>query len=223
MNNYNFNNYSNEPPEYGFLTLSFMLEPVSLQSSSRRKELVKTEIRKVTSKLNYLLSGDVKVEIQWMLHEQERYESGYSPDIDNIIKPILDGLSGPEGILIDDCQVQTIGSHWLDWTREEHRINIEIRYLAEDFVPKANLVFVNVGKKLYMPFHTNINQKANELILESLLQMMKLRKEVMDETADYHKSKLFKSGQRFFHKNRVYGEFQTMEIEEFKTYISKKN
>ncbi|MHA7862980.1 RusA family crossover junction endodeoxyribonuclease [Flagellimonas marinaquae] len=108
MYNYNFEKYTDRPPEFGELTLSFSLQPVSLQSSSRKKEFIKNEIRKTTSKLKYLLSGDVKVEIQWILHEQERYESGESPDIDNIIKPILDGISGPNGILIDDCQVQTI-------------------------------------------------------------------------------------------------------------------
>ena len=223
MYNYNFEKYTDRPPEFGELTLSFSLQPVSLQSSSRKKEFIKNEIRKTTSKLKYLLSGDVKVEIQWILHEQERYESGESPDIDNIIKPILDGISGPNGILIDDCQVQTIWSHWLDWTKNEHQINIEIRYRADEFVAKSNLIFVNIGRKLYMPFHTDLDKEANKLIIESLLQMMKLKKEVMDETGDYYLTKFFHSGQRVFHKNRVFEDFRTMEYEEFKTFLSQKN
>jgi len=51
----------------------------------------------------YLPLGDVKVSIEWTLHEQDPYESDAAPDVDNILKPLLDVLCGPDGILIDDC------------------------------------------------------------------------------------------------------------------------
>jgi Holliday junction resolvase RusA-like endonuclease len=215
----NFSNNLNEPPEYGELTMSFSLEPVSLQSKPQKKEFVKNEIRKSTRKLKYFLGGDVKVEIQWLVHEQERYERADSPDIDNIIKPILDGLSGPEGILIDDCQVQTIGSHWVDWTKKEHMINISIHYISEDFFPKKNLVFVNMGNNLFMPFHTNLPKEANILILEHLKKGIDLKDEILDKTGDYHIAKIFSSTQRVFHKSRISGTFKTMELEDFKSSL----
>ncbi len=215
----NFSNNLDCPPEYGELILCFSLEPVSLQSSSVKREFVKAQIKETTKNINYLLSGDVKVEIQWLLHEQQRYESAKAPDIDNIIKPILDGLSGPDGILIDDCQVQTVGSHWIDWTKEEHRINIYIKYIADDYVMKQGLIFVNMGQNLYMPFHTTTSTEGNKLILEHLTKMTVLKNQILEKTGDYYQAKMFNSVQRVFHKSRIFEDFVTIEYEAFKNQL----
>ncbi len=217
MTNYQHN--LNEPPEFGELNFSFDFEPVSLQSNSTKREYVKEEIRKVTKTLNYLLSGDVKVEIQWLVHEQERYESANAPDMDNIIKPILDGLSGPEGVLIDDCQVQTVGSHWIDWTKKEHKINISIRYIPDDYVSKTNLIFVNLGNNLFIPLQTNLPRKAKEIIIEMLEKGMNLRELILQETGDYYQAKLAMSIQRIFHKSRINDKFTIIEKEDYKNLI----
>jgi Holliday junction resolvase RusA-like endonuclease len=209
----------NEPPEYGELTMSFSLEPVSLQSSSIKKEFVKSQIKNKTQSIKYLLSGDVKIEIQWLLHEQQRYESPDSPDMDNIIKPILDGLSGPDGILIDDCQVQTVGSHWIDWTKKEHLINIYIKYIPDDYVMKEGLIFVNIDNNLYMPFNRNTPFFANMIILEQIRKMNDLKNEVLEKTGDYYQAKMFNSIQRVFHKSRIYGDFPSVGFEEFKLQL----
>lgn len=219
MTNYQHN--LNEPPEFGELNFSFDFKPVSLQSNSIKKEYVKTEIKKVTKTLNYLLSGDVKVEIQWLVHEQERYESAHAPDIDNIIKAILDGLSGPDGVLIDDCQVQTIGSHWIDWTKKEHKINISIRYNPDDYVTKKNLIFVNFGNSLFIPLQSNLPIKAKEMIIGVLENGMDLREQILKETEDYYQAKMFMSIQRLFHKSRINANFKIIEKEEFKKLILK--
>jgi Holliday junction resolvase RusA-like endonuclease len=217
MANYSIN--LNEPPKFGELTFSFDFEPVSLQSSSVKREFVKTEIRKITQTLNYFLSGDVKVEIQWLVHEQERYESANAPDMDNIIKPILDGLSGPEGVLIDDCQVQTIGSHWIDWTKREHQINVTIQYIPDDYVTKKNLMFINMGRNLFIPIHSDLPWKVKEVLITHLERGMNLRNQVLQEFGDYYQAKLFMSTQRLFHKSRVNDNFPLMELLDFKTMI----
>jgi len=216
----NFMHNINEPPEYGELTFSFSLEPVSLQSNSRKREFVKSEIRKTTRNLNYLLSGDVKVEIQWLVHEQERYENSDSPDMDNIIKPILDGLSGPEGIIIDDCQVQMVGSHWIDWKKREHQINVSVQYIPDDYVSKQNLIFVNMGNNLFMPFHTDLPKEANQVLLNHLRNGIDLKNQILKGNGDYYQAKLFMSIQRIFHKSRVIGNFKCLEMKEFENFLS---
>lgn len=217
----NFSNNLNEPPEFGELTMTFSLEPVSLQSSSAKREFVKKQIKNTTKNINYLLCGDVKVEIQWLVYEQERYESPDSPDMDNIIKPILDGLSGPDGILIDDCQVQTVGSHWIDWIKKEHGINIYIRYMPDDYVAKKNLIFVNMGDNLFFPFHTDVKNESNLIILEHLNKMTELKNQMMKKTGDYYQAKMFNSVQRIFHKSRVAGIYNTIEYDDFKKMLEK--
>ena len=219
MENYQHN--LNEPPIFGELNFSFDFEPVSLQSNVEKKEYVKREIRKITSPLNYLLSGDVKIEIQWLVHEQDRYENARTPDMDNIIKPILDGLTGADGVLIDDCQVQTIGSHWIDWTKKEHQINISIRYSPDDFVAKRNLIFVNIGKNLFFPVHLDSPWKAKEIIIDRLEEMMNLREKMLIEAEDYYQAKSVMSIQRIFHKSRINDKFSIMENNEFRELIEK--
>jgi Holliday junction resolvase RusA-like endonuclease len=209
----------NEPPEFGELTFSFGFEPVSLQSSSVKRDFIKAEIRKTTNSLNYLLSGDVKIEIQWLVYEQERYESANAPDMDNIIKPIVDGLTGPYGVLIDDCQVQTIGSHWIDWGKHEHQINVSIKYIPDDYVSKTNLIFVHLGSNLYIPMRSDLPRSAVEIIINHLEKGMSLRNEVLRQTGDYYQAKLFMSTQRLFHKSRVIDRYNCIDVEDFKKQV----
>lgn len=217
MGNYTTN--FNGPPEFGELTFAFDFEPVSLQSSATKRKFVKTEIRKITQRLNYLLSGDVKVEIQWLVHEQERYESANAPDMDNIIKPILDGLSGPDGVMIDDCQVQSIGSHWIDWTKHEHKINITVKYIPDDYVTKKNLIFVHMGSNLFIPMHSDLPWSVKENLINHLKHGMNVRNQILKQTGDYYQAKLFMSVQRLFHKSKVISKFTCIELDDIKEIV----
>ena len=71
--------------------------------------------------------------IEWTVHEQDRYESDAAPDVDNILKPLLDGLCGPEGVLIDDCQVQAVDCRWIDWTLREQPVRTDTLGPIEDW------------------------------------------------------------------------------------------
>ncbi len=208
-----------QPPEFGELSFSFEVELVSNQSTKEKKDLIKNEIRKITRELTYLLCGDIKVEIQWLLHEQDRYENAHSPDMDNIIKPILDGLVGVEGIMIDDCQVQTIATHWIDWTARANKITITIQYISEEYIPKNDIAFVNIGKNLYIPINTDIPWTAKELILNHYVKALELRNEMMSKKLDYYSAKLFMPIQRLFHKSRVFDNYTTFSLEEFRDKI----
>ena len=113
--------------------LKFVVEgpPDSQQSRRSEKEAFSASIRVQMGDCAYLLSGDVKVTIEWTLHEQDRCESDAPSDVDNILKPMLDALGGPGGVLIDDCQVQAVDCRWLDWPMREQRAEIVIRFLAD--------------------------------------------------------------------------------------------
>lgn len=55
-----------------------------------------------------------EVTVEWLLHEERRWDTRgvlRSPDVDNIVKPVVDGFCGPRGVLIDDCRVQSIHCH----------------------------------------------------------------------------------------------------------------
>ena len=75
------------------------LSPVRFKASRSRKNILTRSIRQQTMRARYIFTGDVKLDIEWMVHEKDRYESPRSPDIDNILKPIIDSLEGPDGIV----------------------------------------------------------------------------------------------------------------------------
>lgn len=95
-------------PDY---VVEFDFAPVSFQGSQGARRRLEQAVRDAATKPGRLLTGEVGIEIEWFLHEKRRWESPHTlgtPDLDNILKPIIDGLCGPAGLLIDDCQVQSV-------------------------------------------------------------------------------------------------------------------
>lgn len=61
--------------------------------------------------------------------------------MDNIIKPIIDGLTGAKGIIIDDVLFDRVSVNWIDTGLNDHfEINIEYPNLL--YVKKEDLIFV---------------------------------------------------------------------------------
>jgi Holliday junction resolvase RusA-like endonuclease len=134
-----------KPPQCGHIKFEVDKSPVSLQAKPNKKNDLKKFIYRLLKDAEYFLTGDVKIEIEWHVHEQKRYEADTSADIDNIIKPLLDSLCGPSGILIDDNQVQCVTCSWLDvYDFESEKIYISINYLDDEFIAKEGLIFINV-------------------------------------------------------------------------------
>jgi Holliday junction resolvase RusA-like endonuclease len=204
----------------GHIVLRLPIKPVSLQASRRQKEVVTSEIQNITSNFSFILVGDVRISIEWQIHEQDRYESDSSPDVDNILKPILDALSGPKGILIDDCQVQAVSCHWIDLNRYEQQITISIEMLdSDEWLLKDGIVFAHMGKGLCYPIILNGRYAQSELnILESLEDQIIRREELLSEGFDYYDARRSMSVQRVFHISRVQ-EFDVIQIADLKAKL----
>ena len=203
------------PPPPGLLTFEIDLKPVSLQSTSELRQGVKTQVATFVKASEYLLSGEVEVGVTWILHEKERYHGVHSPDIDNILKPLLDGMSGPGRLLVNDCQVQSVRCHWLDWTSHDHRLQFELRFLPNDWIPKKALVWVEVQDKLCMPLNTDAPIAAQQLMVEAWEQMFEARREIVERTNSYSAGKYIMPQQMPFHRARL-GGFEVVEVKEMK-------
>ena len=86
---------------YGFAVIG---SPVSQQSSPRSKQQYQTAVAKAASNsVVNTIKGDerIKIEIDWFSEGSQN-----KPDVDNIIKPILDALKGI--VFVDDNQVDSI-------------------------------------------------------------------------------------------------------------------
>ncbi|MBE9108672.1 RusA family crossover junction endodeoxyribonuclease [Nodosilinea sp. LEGE 07298] len=204
----------------GELEIVINENPVSLQASRRRKDIVTSAIHKITSKCEFILTDDVQIYIEWWIHEQDRYESDSSADVDNIIKPILDAISGPDGILIDDCQVQAVDCRWLDFFSVEQKINIRIKMFDRDgWLLKDGLFFVHMGNGLCYPTWMDKENPENTLsVVEQMEIMLLSRDKVLDKKGDYYLARGLMSVQRIFHISRAKG-FPIFKIEEIKGEI----
>ncbi|MEG4227055.1 RusA family crossover junction endodeoxyribonuclease [Microcoleus sp. N9_B2] len=205
--------------EGGHIVLCLPIEPVSLQADRDKKNVVTSEIQNITSNFSFILVGDVQIDIEWQIHEQKRYESDSSPDIDNILKPILDALSGLKGVLIDDCQVQAVSCHWIDWDSDEQQITIRIRMFGNDeWLLKDGLIFVHMGKGLCYPIVLKeIDPQCALDILEKLEALIILRQKLLDRNINYYTRKIM-SIQRVFHISRL-KDFNVRKIADLKAEL----
>jgi Holliday junction resolvase RusA-like endonuclease len=138
-------------PPPGLLEFTLPLAPVSQQAKSEAKSEFKCAVQAFTKTAQYLLAGDVQLSVEWLVSEQARYETDRSPDVDNILKPLIDSLVGPDGLVIDDNQIQSVSCSWIDWHREEEQIRVELRFLPDEWLQKQGLVFVQFENGLCMP------------------------------------------------------------------------
>jgi hypothetical protein len=67
---------SAEPPPIGaHLELRIDRPPVSVQSSRTSKDAFRNLVRQKAREYEYILTCDVQIEVDWLIHERLRYES----------------------------------------------------------------------------------------------------------------------------------------------------
>ncbi|MCK2113790.1 RusA family crossover junction endodeoxyribonuclease [Pseudomonas juntendi] len=119
-------------------------EIVSTQSRLERKQELTQAIQRELSRFKWLISGSVQIEFAWYLHSIQRQETDKVGDIDNITKPVLDALTGSDGILIDDSQIGSVHTFWM--SRNEQLsysvLRINIQFSNDDCLDKHNLIFI---------------------------------------------------------------------------------
>lgn len=152
------------------LEIKIPIAPVSQQSNRKNKKIIIEAIQTETEKIPYFFVGDVRVDIEWYIHEQLRYEKDSSADVDNIIKPILDSLCGRRGLMINDCQVQSISCTCLDsYIKDEQRLHVKIESLLEDLVISTrDIAFLKIDNVLCFPVGKDIPDKWLKIIFVSL-------------------------------------------------------
>jgi hypothetical protein len=153
----------------------------------------------------------VGVTIELWRREQEQYESDRSADIDNVIKPILDGLVGPEGVMIDDNQVQNVQCYWIQHLEAPKAILTIDNRLREFVDDKDKLVFIHMGKQLYFPLNGFLPNKILLGMLDMLEKYRDTRAELEAQGVGYHDFRYFMPVQRYFHKTRL-SKFRCMEL-----------
>lgn len=137
--------------QYGEYELRLESTPASSQSSRAIKDEYKNKIRHIIKDCSNIFVREIGINIEWITSPKSRYETDKTYDIDNIIKPTLDAMSGKDGLFIDDCQVQNVMCYWIDKSSEDSPDELYIRVFAleqnNDYVfDKNSIVFFSIRR-----------------------------------------------------------------------------
>jgi len=120
------------------------VDPLSLQADAKRKRTFQAALgRSVANATTGIFTHDVEVTLVWFIEESKRYQTHLVADLDNVVKPLLDAVTGPDGILVDDNQVQSLRVMWMTPGVSGLRFELTFEPLnIDDFVPRSGLSFV---------------------------------------------------------------------------------
>lgn len=165
-------------PFFGEFERTFNIPPIPY-GNPKKKEFVNL-VHKELSDIKYLLTSEVRITIILYLNERVRYETHQSADLDNYAKLICDAIKGPEGIIIDDVQIQYLSVSWIDTTKEES-FELNILTHPDSFLPKPIKLF-EMPNELYYPVPEkmwtkegiiDLNEADVKFLLEKLFHLTK--------------------------------------------------
>jgi Holliday junction resolvase RusA-like endonuclease len=197
----------------GIISFRVNLAPTSQQSKRAVKDDFTKACKEAMAKFPVILYGEVKVDIGWYIHEQDRYETDAAPDVDNILKPLLDGLYGPDSLLIDDCQVQEVSCRWIDSATHDQSVDIEIRHRPDDWLRRDSLSFVEFDNCLCMPMSDSTPREAKILLLEAWKLAFAKREALLQKKWDWYSANSVMPIIRPFHKSRVIKRFKVISVD----------
>jgi Holliday junction resolvase RusA-like endonuclease len=134
-------------PMMGEFSRKFCFAPVP--HGSKKSHQFTEQIHKVLDDIKYVYFGEVKLDITLYLDEQKRIETPELADLDNYAKLICDSLKGPNGLLIDDTQVQSLLVSWID-TPESPYFEIHAKGHPDEFIMKP-LALYEMSNGLFYP------------------------------------------------------------------------
>jgi Holliday junction resolvase RusA-like endonuclease len=146
---------------------------VSIQSQKQARDEIRSAIQEKLSSFEWICAGRVNLELLWYLHGPQRQETDKIGDIDNITKPIIDSLTGHQGLLIDDSQIGSIYSFWnsRNHLTQKDCLYIKLNFNNDECLRKENLIFVRYAEAVCLPLNvgfTDVREMIGALALISI-------------------------------------------------------
>lgn len=189
--------------------------PPSIQGKKEKRDGIREKVAGLIAPVPFLFSHDVNVSITLYIDEETHYETDRTPDIDNVIKPMLDAITGPNALLIDDNQVSSVQCNWCDTNSSDGFLEVSVSSMLEEVVEKDGLVFVRIDRQIYFPFNPARWKQHLEAALNQVERLMQVRRALENGGIDRKQARMINPTQRYFHRTRLRG-FPLMEIEELR-------
>lgn len=139
--------------ENSIINFTVYTEPVSLQNKEVKKRELKNKIHEVTKACPYIITSYCWIHIEYRCNHIKRMKNLSSYDMDNLIKPLLDSLTGINGLILDDSLFNRIEINWQDKDGEDE-FEIQIEYPEFHYGNKKDLFFLKQGQWCF-PMHSD--------------------------------------------------------------------
>lgn len=140
-----------EPSPFGRMEIVIPGAPVSVQSSKKIREAYLATIKSELSRFHFILTGQLVLEVTWLVPAKSRYETDAKADIDNCLKPIIDAFTGPDGLFIDDCQLKGLYICWRHIVSGNERLHFQFDFDPVQWCEKDGLAFIRIERGLCCP------------------------------------------------------------------------
>ena len=203
-----------EPPPFGELLISIPGSPASVQSSKNVKDKYLGNIRVILAKYKFVLTGQLVLDVTWLVSGKSRYETDAKADIDNCIKPIIDAFTGPDGIFIDDCQLKGLYICWRHIESGEERLTFEFKFDPGQWCNKDNLAFIRLDNALCTFVDTSWPKPVKALWVKAMKKGQESKAALEQLNVPYLALAGLLGGSQPFHRSRT-GDFPVFTPEAF--------
>jgi len=194
---------------YFNLNISPVTHQGTSSSAKERKRKLQASIRNVLKNVDFYITGDITFHLLWNLHEHKRIETGSAADIDNILKPIIDGFTGFEALLIDDNQIDDVQAQWAHYyDYDNDKFTVTIKYDEHQLIRKDSLFLLELEPSIYIPIKIHSDENARKVELENILSAYDERKRAIDAEGYNRATRRKNRMQRFFHLTRIDDDFK---------------
>lgn len=147
-------------------------ELISVQSKKIKIDSLKQKIQNELKKFNWIIIGEVNLQLVFYISEYEKTYTDKIADLDNLINPIIEPLQGRNGLIIDECQIKKTNIYWISKNTSSeyniiHPIVFYIYFDIQNVLKKDNKsIFLEFEKGLVTSFSNDLNEKdIKDLIL----------------------------------------------------------
>jgi hypothetical protein len=204
-------------PMFGEWQHRFEFPPVPYGNGAAQRGEFRSAIQAELTN-HWLFSNEIRLEITLHVDVQTTLETDESADLDNYAKAILDGLKGPNGIMIDDTQVQALTISWIDGYGPP-AFTIAAKGSPDDFVLKPQ-EFYEMPDGLWYPHGRNLwtdgaveaSDDFNHFAGLSIMELMsstkrraraEVRKGGAGRLRAYQQARYLSTSARGFHRSRI--------------------
>lgn len=202
------------PSPFGRMNVVIPGAPVSVQSAKAVREAYLATIKSELSRFRFILTGQLSLEIEWLVPAKSRYEMDAKADIDNCLKPIIDAFTGPHGLFINDCQLKGLYICWRHIESSDEILHFQFDFDPDKWCEKENLAFIKLERGLCCPVSTKWPTPVREAWVEAMRAGEKSKAKLEQLGTPYLALASMAGGSQPFHMTRTAG-FRVLSAEDF--------